>query len=178
MSLFSFLKSIFYNTEKKDKPVEVNYDNSASITTVSPARSDFDRCLDFVLGAEGGLANVRGDRGGITKFGISTRSYPDLDVRSLSLSEAKEIYRRDYWLVPGFDKLTWPTSIIIFDLAVNSGVPVAKRALKKYGENPASLLIYRRERYRKIIQKNPSQKKFEKGWSKRLDDLKKTIGAI
>ena len=177
MSLFSFLKSIFYNTEKKNKPAVVNYENSASIETLSPAKSDFDRCLDFVLGSEGGLANVKNDHGGLTKFGISTRSYPDLDVRSLTLSEAKEIYRRDYWIAPGFDKLTWPTSLIIFDLAVNSGVPTAKRALKKYGTDPQTLIKYRRNRYVKIVANDPSQIKFLKGWNKRLDDLKKTIGA-
>ncbi len=51
-------------------------------------------CVNHVLGAQGGLVNDPKDPGGVTKFGISQRSYPALDIRALSLDEAKANFYR------------------------------------------------------------------------------------
>ena len=51
----------------------------------------FDIAIDFVLSQENGLADDPKDPGGITNFGISLRSYPDLGadgIRSLTRSAA------------------------------------------------------------------------------------------
>lgn len=37
------------------------------------------------------------DPGGLTKWGISQRSYPHLDIRNLSRDDAIAIYRSDFW---------------------------------------------------------------------------------
>lgn len=62
---------------------------------------NFTRSIAFVLSVEGGLVNNPADPGGLTKYGISQRSYPDLDIRNLSIEDAKEIYFRDYWTPAG-----------------------------------------------------------------------------
>ena len=55
---------------------------------------NFPDCIAHVLAAEGGLVNDPKDPGGVTKFGISQRSYPALDIRALSLENAKaNVYR-------------------------------------------------------------------------------------
>ena len=37
------------------------------------------------------------DSGGATKFGISNNIYPSLDIKNLTLNDAKRIYFDDYW---------------------------------------------------------------------------------
>ncbi len=46
---------------------------------------------------EGGYSDREADRGGKTKYGISQRSYPDLDIANLTVEEARDIYYRDFW---------------------------------------------------------------------------------
>lgn len=46
---------------------------------------------------EGGCVNHPEDPGGETKFGITKRSYPHLNIRDLTLDDARAIYRRDFW---------------------------------------------------------------------------------
>jgi lysozyme family protein len=38
----------------------------------------FEKAVAFVFEQEGGIANLSGDPGGLTKFGISKRNHPDL----------------------------------------------------------------------------------------------------
>jgi len=64
----------------------------------------FRRALSFVLKEEGGLSldrydsgNWTGGRVGVgalkgTKYGIATSSYPDLDIRRLTVEQAGAIY--------------------------------------------------------------------------------------
>jgi len=57
----------------------------------------FKKAVAEVLRFEGGYVNDPDDPGGETKFGISKRAYPDLDIKALRIEEAIEIYRRDWW---------------------------------------------------------------------------------
>src|SRR5574343_326744 len=57
----------------------------------------FDQAFDRLIGHEGGYVFDPHDPGGETKFGISKRAYPALDIAALTLADAKAIYRRDYW---------------------------------------------------------------------------------
>jgi len=50
----------------------------------------FDRAFEIVIGAEGGYSNDPKDRGGETKYGISKRAYPYLDIPSLTLDNAMQ----------------------------------------------------------------------------------------
>jgi lysozyme family protein len=66
-----------------------------------------------------------------TKYGISARSYPTLDIKNLTLDDAKAIYRRDYWDRLRLDDLHTNLRFDLFDLAVNSGVGTAARFLQR-----------------------------------------------
>jgi len=62
------------------------------------------------------------DPGGETNFGISKRSYPDLDIQALTRNEAKEIYFRDYWQKNRCGDINnQKIAEKVFDLAVNMG---------------------------------------------------------
>jgi len=59
--------------------------------------ADFNKAIVITLKNEGGYINDPLDKGGETKYGISKKSYPDLDIKSLSIEQAKEIYKKDFW---------------------------------------------------------------------------------
>lgn len=84
-----------------------------------------------VLAAEGGYVNDAHDPGGETKFGISKRSYPTVDIAKLTLDQATAIYERDFWAPIHGDELPYPVALIVFDGAVNQGVRTAIRHLQQ-----------------------------------------------
>jgi hypothetical protein len=44
------------------------------------------------------------DPGGVTKYGISSRSYPQIDVKSLTRAQAAEIIKKDFYYGLGIDE--------------------------------------------------------------------------
>lgn len=92
---------------------------------------DFDTAIERILDHEGGYVNHPGDPGGETKFGISKRSYPDLDIKNLTRDEAKAIYRRDFWDKVNGDALHDGVAFQVLDFAVNSGSGTAIRYLQR-----------------------------------------------
>ena len=83
--------------------------------------TNFDTAFLLVIGVEGGYVNNPEDPGGETKYGISKRAYPDLDIRNLTLAAAKAIYLRDYWTAHHCDQMEWGKALLVFDCAVNGG---------------------------------------------------------
>ena len=84
-------------------------------------KMNFDVAFDRLIGAEGGYVNHPEDPGGETKFGISKRAYPDVNIASLTREDAREIYRRDYWGRARCDEYHPAIGFQLFDAAVNSG---------------------------------------------------------
>lgn len=91
----------------------------------------FDQVFDKLINHEGGYVFNPHDPGGETKFGISKRSYPHLDIHSLTLADAKTIYKRDFWDRAQCDKLHPDLAFDLFDGAVNSGIGQAIRWLQR-----------------------------------------------
>ncbi len=54
-------------------------------------------CFKKVIGLEGGYVNDKFDRGGETKYGITKRDYPSIDIKNLTLKTAQKIYYKDYY---------------------------------------------------------------------------------
>lgn len=90
----------------------------------------FDECVEIILKMEGGFVNHPNDPGGATNFGISARAYPHLDIRCLTRDEAKEIYRRDYWMKFNTGKFPPWMRLPFFDACVNQGPHFAIMALQ------------------------------------------------
>lgn len=93
--------------------------------------SAFDRALEIVLGHEGGYSNHQADPGGETRYGISKRAHPDVDVRNLTLAQARQIYLERYWLPLHADAMPESAAIQVFDAAVNHGIKPATRMLQR-----------------------------------------------
>lgn len=91
----------------------------------------FDSFIDRLLAHEGGYTAGKGDPGGETNWGISKRSYPNVNIRGLTRPQAIAIYRRDFWDRSKADKLAPAVGFQLLDAAVNSGIGQATRWLQK-----------------------------------------------
>lgn len=83
--------------------------------------SNFDRAFAVVVGVEGGYVNDPNDPGGETKFGLSKRANPDLDIKNLTIGMAQDRYRTRYWNPHNLDALEYGKALLVFDTAVNGG---------------------------------------------------------
>lgn len=157
--------------------------------------SDFDKAIDVTLLWEGGWSNDARDPGGLTRYGISSRFHPTVNLQTLTLAGAKEIYKRDYW-----DRyrigMVEPQEIAakVLDMSVVLGprpaVRCLQRALRSVGHdvmedgimgsqtagatnqtNPQMVLAALRSEcageFRTRITKNPLLGVFERGWMRR-----------
>jgi len=89
----------------------------------------FYKAVEFVLKHEGYYSNDPKDAGGETKFGISKRAYPSLDIKNLTRDDAIAIYQRDYWnKLP--EGLSESLHGALFDCAVNTGISRAIKLLQ------------------------------------------------
>lgn len=133
---------------------------------------------------DGGYTNDLTDPGGETKWGISKRAYPDIDIKSLTKEEALIIYEKDYWLKIGADKMEKRMAIACFDSAVNCGVGRTRSWLAELENKPdvkdkARWMIQRRTQYYlDLVKKRPALNKYIKGWLNRVNDLSKYIDIV
>ena len=89
----------------------------------------FDTAFDRLFANEGGYVDDPNDPGGETNWGISKRSYPNVDIKNLTRDSAKAIYLRDFW--QRIDGLPDLVIFHVFDFAVNSGIETAVRYLQR-----------------------------------------------
>lgn len=125
--------------------------------------SFFLQAFALVIGEEGGYVDDPNDPGGETKFGISKRAYPNLDIAQLTLEEAQALYQRDYWDKLNLDALSWEMSLILFDAAVNQGHGFEHTLIG----NSVEVMTARAVRYAE----NPNFARFGKGWMHRLFNI-------
>jgi lysozyme family protein len=104
---------------------------------------NFDKAFELLIGHEGGFTDNRADAGnwtggkvGVgtlkgTKYGIAANSYPNLDIKNLTLAQAKAIYKRDFWDKAKCDQMPPELAFHVFDMSVNSGVSRGVKILQK-----------------------------------------------
>jgi lysozyme family protein len=94
--------------------------------------ADFTKVENNLLEDEGGIAQVTGDAGGLTKYGISQRSYPLLDIRNLTVQKAESIYKSDWWDANSLDEInSQDIANKIFLGMINLGVTVTIKASQR-----------------------------------------------
>jgi lysozyme family protein len=86
--------------------------------------------LHRILGNEGGYTAGEGDPGGETKWGISKRSYQDLDIKNLTVEQAAAIYKLDFLEPIKAERYSDGVAYQLLDFAVNSGMETALRKLQ------------------------------------------------
>lgn len=93
--------------------------------------NNFQIGIERILGHEGGYVNDPKDPGGETKFGISKRSYPNINIAALTRDDAIEIYRRDFWNPLKADRFSFGVAYQLLDSAINSGLGQTIRFLQR-----------------------------------------------
>lgn len=161
---------------------------------------NFQHALNWILAAEGGYVHDPDDAGGETHFGISKRSYPALNIKTLTRAQAVDIYRKDFWRRYRLDELPLPVALVVFDTAVNSGAyyatvflqqAVGARADGILGDKTIVATLARDPRWivseylgrralycHDIVLANSSQARFLRGWFNRLFDLQTYIHKV
>ena len=166
-----------------------------STTSSSDAYSaEFLIAVQAVLADEGGASSNPADGGGVTRFGISARAHPGVDIATLTRDAAVKIYWDEWWLRFGFEQLPAAIAVKTFDLAVNMGgsnaIECLQRALRASGvpvtedgamgpatvtaaerADPAALMSAMRSEfaahYRLVAAKQNRDQVFLKGWLNR-----------
>ncbi len=169
--------------------------------------SKFDEAFKFTMFNEGGFSNIPEDAGGATNFGITIKTLKYYrnkpvtidDVRSLTIQEVKEIYKKLYWLELKCDRINETAiCICLFDVGVLFGVKrcslLAQKALRecgsillcdgKIGEASINALndtsankfigaFYGKvsSRIKRIVAAKPTQAIFKKGWDARVSRM-------
>lgn len=87
--------------------------------------------IDRVIAHEGGYVNDPDDPGGETKYGISKRAYPRLDIKNLTRDAAADIYERDYFTAAKLYMLPDPLAYCVLDFGVNAGTSRAVKVLQR-----------------------------------------------
>lgn len=102
---------------------------------------DFEKAFERLIGHEGKFTDNPKDDGNWTggkqgrgqlkgtKYGIAANTYPHLDIKNLTLEQAKAIYREDSWDVIG--PAHGAIKFQLFDAAVNHGQGNAVRLLQR-----------------------------------------------
>ena len=79
----------------------------------------FSKVIKMVLEHEGGYVNHPSDPGGETKYGISKRAYPEVNIAELTEEDAEELYFNDYWSRIKGEELPAGVACVVMDYAVN-----------------------------------------------------------
>ena len=68
----------------------------------------FDLIHSKTLALEGGgkVTNNPSDRGGLTKYGISQKAFPNEDIANLTLERARQLAYDTYWVPIKLDQVT------------------------------------------------------------------------
>ncbi len=168
---------------------------SDSYYGVKPYGEKFLEAVAVVLDHEGGYVDDPTDKGGETKYGISKRSYPSLNIAELTKEDAEAIYHRDFWEAQPYKQINDIQIVTkLFDLSINVGSKTAnkimQRALRATGHrvnedgvlgsqtliainsaDASDLLAALKSEtagyYRAIAEAHPKQEKFLKGWLNR-----------
>ena len=155
---------------------------------------NFNEIIEKVLEHEGGYVNDPKDLGGETKYGITKRFYPDVDIKNLTIEQATEIYKKDYWDKNKVESLPQNLWHIYFDMCVNMGKRTAVKVLQRAAVNKGRdievdgglgpmtigalkgveldrVRAYSVKFYVDLITAKPEQEKFFLGWFRRATEV-------
>lgn len=137
---------------------------------------NFEKALSFTLKWEGFISDDPNDPGGLTIWGISSKSHKEIVLEMHRLIKngrkddafllCKGVYRETYWKKMECDKFPFPLNLILFDTAVNMG---RSRAKEFYSSSSdwRDYLLKRIAFYSKL----KTAKLYIRGWINRIVDL-------
>lgn len=145
------------------------------------AAGNFEKCHAVTAKWEGGWSNHPADPGGKTMYGITEAVYHAWlksqgkalkPVRNITMAEAKQIYRTNYWNAVNAERLAPGVDLATYDAAVNSGPGRAKQWLMASIGGPDEQTVKNICKKRlSFVQGLSTWKTFGKGWLNRITDI-------
>ncbi len=161
-------------------------------------KDNFEQCLAITLAHEGGWADHPKDPGGATMNGVTIGTYAQFkgrkvtkdELRNISETDLRTIYRRNYWDKVRGDDLPAGLDLVAFDGAVNSGPSRGARWLQhgvgalpdgKIGPetvraatitNAAQAIGLACDVRLSFLRSLKTWATFGKGWSSRVEDIR------
>ncbi len=152
-------------------------------TPLDPDKT-FDKVMEYVFRDEGGYVNHPKDPGGATNMGVTQRTYngyckqkgiPTKSVKDLTKDEAKQVYYELFWEKSGAKDIAQngneKLAYVVFDTAIHSGIPRAKKLLAKSNGDAEKMLDNRLAFMKGLSTWNT----FGKGWTNRIDKIETRI---
>lgn len=157
---------------------------------IKESRKQFDIFIDYILRRwENRYTNDPDDPGGETRWGITKKDYPKLDIKNLRREVAIEIFWTDYWIRSKCYLLPLSIQFVHFGGVINFGVygqtvvlqraagvrmdgvlgPITLAASQRV--TPKQILDSQVIRYRGIIEDRPRSIKYWDGWMNRINDI-------
>jgi lysozyme family protein len=163
--------------------------------------ADFQKAVGLTIVNEDGYVNDPRDPGGETNFGISKRSYPNIDIKTLTLAQAVAIYNRDFWNPLYASIKDQLVANSVFDLGVLFGphavVKVLQTILGKLlvdgvfgpltlasvnAQEPITFLLHFKNAMVAyavvIVNRNPNDSVFLTGWSNRIKVITQIVPSV
>lgn len=165
---------------------------------------NFDISFEHVLKSEGGYVWDKDDSGGETNFGVTKQAWSeylkrpieDGEMKALTIDAVKPFYKKMFWDKLLCDSLPNGVDYAVFDFGVNAGTSRSAKFLQRAvgavpdgAIGPATLGKARtidavvllkafsdqkNAFYNSIVQNNPTQSKFLKGWLNRVASVQTT----
>lgn len=143
--------------------------------------ADFDEMLGVFLGYEGGYSNHPLDSGGETNYGVTEATYraykndPNADVKNITQEEVYDLYYNLFYVPSGAkdyaDSGNTAYAFVLFNMAAAHGVGTAKKLAEGANGDVDKLMEIWKQKFISIVDNNPSQQVFEKGWQNRWNKV-------
>ena len=195
---------------ERDKPLPDDVQAAPGLAVGVPPGPSVDDMIEAILGREGGFVNDPADRGGPTNFGVTRSTLAKWrgqavsadDVRAMPKDEAREIYRKNYFLLPKLNRLPLIIQPLLFDMSINHGpgggirllqetlnaqnfpcsvdggigdqtVNCAGQAVAAQGTALINKIVDQRVAfYHQIVANDATQQRFINGWLKRAKEFR------
>ncbi len=172
----------------------------------------FDDAFKYSLGNEGGYSDHPNDKGGPTNWGVIQSEYSKFlgrpaskeDVKNMPLSDAKAIYRANYWNPLRLSEIgDKETAMALFDRALLNGLTGVSRHVKNVLEAPqdekpnfhqqiyqinyqfgdsqefiSKLATFCDKAHYERCAKDASQKVFLLGWLNRVNRMRRELAQV
>ena len=139
----------------------------------------FEQAVAGLLEREGGETT---DQGGRTKYGISSKAHPKVNLDKLTKEEAKQIYKRDYWDANKLGEMAKKNpklAAAALDTFANHRYDFAKQAVNNSGGDVNKLLEDRLGEYNRLAEASPKvHGKSLAGWNNRLMHLSSAVQGL
>jgi hypothetical protein len=123
----------------------------------------------------GGKVVDNGDGAGTTKYGITAKYNPGVDIANLTEAQATQIAIKKYWFKE-LDGVSPALAAIAFDAGYVGGTSVGKKILAASGGDPEKAAALYRAHLNHLADTSPRHAKFKKGWNNRINRLVAKVG--